>query len=1216
MTTHASQVLGSHKPSTTKLLCLQHVVLLHSTTDRPCSSNLLPPQVEQTSDSEIRKDLPSPERDASVGRRKRRMSLLRNNGSKKSATILHAVPETTCDTGLLTDQRDTTTYACQDVRSKSQPLSGSQPSTSPTYKDISRSRTRGSSATQSPIKSGAVDDLKSVFSNSSLKGAIGVYKHGKIQWRQKDRACSETGIKNGLVAEKRLRPKIHVIIPSENRDRPLPALPFFGQPTRNHITTAAISCENVQDVSPPSSGPKGVMRNSVVSPLNQLQPADSGNFQRSMSRAIRKPSAARHRRGVSRPSTSSVDSHDSDSASTYSNRSSETSVEADSPAFARKHTRHYSVQNPVVAGVFDSSPESYVKPFVQPSSAPPRRYTHHTPIEADCTFRRTCTLQRTRNASGGLSRQPTINRKSSKCSTRRRSLASTMGVIDGAISRSTSRQLSSTLRVSSPTLSEAENDLEEQLTSFEEDLKPRTPTEADKQRLTTLTETSPFHWDEVVDQETSSLTVHQPQGDSSDVGKTTSSPPALPRKSSKRQSVNPDGYRMSRVPRDHIASQLERSRSRQRLTITIPEFNRVTENFEPLPLPVPPKHVKRTITPKSAEGVILNIFLNLTHFDDLFAAAVVNRGFYRVFKRHELDLIKSTLKKMSPPAWEFREIAFPGHDMLHDEDLEMTRPQEEYTPSTYLQLQKRDTHTIRSIKTLIREKCQSFVRPEISIALMSDSAPEAARIDNALWRIWTFCKIFGSGKGREEDIVAQQDWLRGGAMVHQQACTSSFMSTDFMNDTLVGAPECFAKGNEGGLTAEQLFDMMELWNCLGVLLQGFEGRTAQAREHGIYDNTEIRGGDIDGEEMMLDEWCYYLLTFGLSTVLELATPLHTSPFKLAANHGWTTWTPPVFGGSRRNFFKEAASRVYEDKIAYTYATTSTRDIQRQLSKQRIQRHITELRHRKTNGPRLPMIRMSQERPMSEWSTVMNNLTRAPPLPENNIVSHIPTIRSSSAHGQDLTVPIIAELPASRTPPPPDTSTRSSSPHRTFAQPLLPTPPPSTVPSTRDRSSVATSMPSIEEHPQGRVHQHQHQHQHPVGGYYLPDDKKSMQMQHSIPPPPPLSTHPAFRHYNPSSFLHPQSHPHQPSHPPHQQYNPHTTHVRQGSADSANSAFAQHPTQDAIFGSQAHENTAEKAIYRIVEMGFTAEQAREALRMTDLGDGLRVEAAVNVLLARV
>jgi hypothetical protein len=45
--------------------------------------------------------------------------------------------------------------------------------------------------------------------------------------------------------------------------------------------------------------------------------------------------------------------------------------------------------------------------------------------------------------------------------------------------------------------------------------------------------------------------------------------------------------------------------------------------------------------------------------------------------------------------------------------------------------------------------------------------------------------------------------------------------------------------------------MMEMWNCLGVLLQGFQGRTAEARQFGVYDKTDVRGGDIDGEEMML-----------------------------------------------------------------------------------------------------------------------------------------------------------------------------------------------------------------------------------------------------------------------------------------------------------------------------------------------------------------------------
>jgi hypothetical protein len=283
----------------------------------------------------------------------------------------------------------------------------------------------------------------------------------------------------------------------------------------------------------------------------------------------------------------------------------------------------------------------------------------------------------------------------------------------------------------------------------------------------------------------------------------------------------------------------------------IPQYKRSSVDLVFSLQPVPTKDAKPTITAAGAEKVILNIFRHLDHFNDLFAAAFINQGFYRVFKRHELGLIKSTLRNMSPPAWEFREIAFPGHDLLHAEDLERTRPEEEYTPASYLRLQKRDIQIIRAIKLEIMEKCQSFVRPEISAALTSACPAESARVDDALWRIWTFCKLFGSGKGREEDIVAQMDWLNGGVLVHQATCTFSIMSTDFMNDTLVGAPECFGQGNEGGLTAEQLFDMMELWTCLSVLLQNFEGRTVQARQAGIYENTNIRGGDIDGEEVML-----------------------------------------------------------------------------------------------------------------------------------------------------------------------------------------------------------------------------------------------------------------------------------------------------------------------------------------------------------------------------
>jgi len=57
---------------------------------------------------------------------------------------------------------------------------------------------------------------------------------------------------------------------------------------------------------------------------------------------------------------------------------------------------------------------------------------------------------------------------------------------------------------------------------------------------------------------------------------------------------------------------------------------------------------------------------------------------------------------------------------------------------------------------------------------------------------------------------------------------------------------------------------------------------------------------------------------------------------------------------------------------------------------------------------------------------------------------------------------------------------------------------------------------------------------------------------------------------------------------------------------------QHPLQLQMAVPQAM-NTADRAIFRIVEMGFSPEDARGALKMTDMGDGLRVDRAVEFLL---
>lgn len=221
--------------------------------------------------------------------------------------------------------------------------------------------------------------------------------------------------------------------------------------------------------------------------------------------------------------------------------------------------------------------------------------------------------------------------------------------------------------------------------------------------------------------------------------------------------------------------------------------------------------------------------------------------------------------------------------------------------------------------------------------------------------------------------------------------------------------------------------------------------------------------------------------------------------------------------------------------------------------------------------------MSQERPISEWEGVINNLTRPrpPPLPTNNLVSHIPSLRAVGSRSQ-LANELSSSVPDHAPAYAPSPQRPASPPRRTVAEPLLPTPPPSTVASTRDRNSMASSMPAIEEHP----------------AFRRPQDP--------VPEMPRLEEHPAFRQH--MGRMSTEEHRSAPS-----------AGGSSPSLDDAPPAFAQHPLQHIVHGTDTADHSAERAVYRIVEMGFTAEQARQALRKTDLGDGLRVDRAVELLL---
>jgi hypothetical protein len=256
----------------------------------------------------------------------------------------------------------------------------------------------------------------------------------------------------------------------------------------------------------------------------------------------------------------------------------------------------------------------------------------------------------------------------------------------------------------------------------------------------------------------------------------------------------------------------------------------------------------RQISPSAAEAVLLHIMKSVENLQDLFACAVVSKGFYRTFKRHELDLMKIALRKMSPAAWELREAVIPSGESTPVS----TQPKLEYTPGTFLRCYTRDLYIMVALKSLMVARCSSFLRSQTIAALSGNNKERSFDLDNAFWRVWTFCKIFGCDRRREGDLLAQIDWLKGGNMTREtsKAATSGLRIYE-ASSAMVGACKAFGKGNCCGLEEWELWDMVEIWVCLGVLIHGFlkDNKRGMARDYGVFDHTDIPEGDATAEDM-------------------------------------------------------------------------------------------------------------------------------------------------------------------------------------------------------------------------------------------------------------------------------------------------------------------------------------------------------------------------------
>lgn len=274
-----------------------------------------------------------------------------------------------------------------------------------------------------------------------------------------------------------------------------------------------------------------------------------------------------------------------------------------------------------------------------------------------------------------------------------------------------------------------------------------------------------------------------------------------------------------------------------------------------------------------ADQIIYAIMSHIKRIPDLVAAAQINTGFYGVFCDRGVELIKSAIFDTSPAAWEYMETAYltPGH------------------PSLFLQNYRQSLRCLSAVKNMLFLRSESVLKPDTLDGLMGVNHEKEQSVDAALWRIWTFCEIFGGESGRDKDSQSQMAWLQNGT-----------------NACIRNRPASFGVGNGKGLSVPELLLMAELWNALSALLQEAFRLPSEEHRNSMFAQTNAQYP----EELYLLEWVAYVMTFGLGSMSLLAS----GSFEEAQQLGFTNWSPAREFGTRQAFLKGAVASTYRRRL--------------------------------------------------------------------------------------------------------------------------------------------------------------------------------------------------------------------------------------------------------------------------------------------------------------
>jgi hypothetical protein len=231
-------------------------------------------------------------------------------------------------------------------------------------------------------------------------------------------------------------------------------------------------------------------------------------------------------------------------------------------------------------------------------------------------------------------------------------------------------------------------------------------------------------------------------------------------------------------------------------------------------------------------AVATRILEGVSDLRTLFRLAVVSKQFYRIFKGHELDFIKNCLHVMRPEVWELREMntcsIHPGTDSHLASLIDNETSLSPCSPNMYLQHYAYEIAVVVDMKIIIMEYRNQLVDFPVYMleAFRMEEPLLGSEVDKALWRIWTFCRIFGCCKDREDDLIGQQDWFNGGfrARGRPKSGPSCFGGDSNVlsvprSEVLALPPESFGRGNGTGLSRFELRLMSRVWKWLEDILR-------------------------------------------------------------------------------------------------------------------------------------------------------------------------------------------------------------------------------------------------------------------------------------------------------------------------------------------------------------------------------------------------------------